>query len=129
MAVRFLDPNQVERFREGINNDPEFRLAAKYMSKDILLGVGDSQCIVRVCDGVITEIELTPILDSWSFSIEASAESWEKFLQPSPPPSYTGLFGGMIRRTFEVAGDLEAAFAHFWAVNRMLDVMRQLQNE
>jgi hypothetical protein len=34
----------------------------------------------------------------------------------------------MIRQTFEVGGDLESLFAHFWPVNRMLDMMRELQN-
>jgi hypothetical protein len=130
MGIRFLDPSFVERFQKGINSDPEFRLAARFMSKDILLGVGDSQCIVSVRDGAIAKINLAPtFMDPWSFAIRAPTESWEKLLQPSPPPFYNGLFAGMHRGTFILEGDLEAAFAHFWAVSRMLDVMRQLQNE
>ncbi len=130
MGIRFLDSSQVERFREGINSDREFELAARFMSEDILLEVGDSQCIVRVCDGAVAEINLAPtFMDPWSFAIRAPTESWEKLLQPLPPPFYNGLFAGMHRGTFTLEGDLEAAFAHFWAVSRMLDVMRQLQNE
>jgi hypothetical protein len=130
MRVRFLDPNEVERFRQAINSDPEFSLAAQFMTKDALLGVGDSQCIVRVRDGVVTEIKLDPtFMDPWNFSIKAPAEFWQKFLQPMPPPFYNGLFAGMLRGTLKMEGDLEAAFAHFWAMTRMLDVMRQLQNE
>jgi hypothetical protein len=130
MAVRFLDAREVGRFRQGINSDPEFNLAAKFFSKDILLIVGASRCMIRVRDGAISEIMLNPtVMDPWSFFIKASPESWEKFLQPLPPPYYTGLYSGIPRQTFEVGGDLESAFAHYWAVSRMLDLLRELQNK
>jgi len=130
MGIRFLDPSQIKRFREGINSDPEFILAARFMSKEILLGAGDSKCIVTIRNGKVMEINLSPtFMDSWDFSIRATYESWEKLLSPSPPAFYHGLFAGMHRGTFSLEGNLEAAFAHFWAVGRMLDVMRQLQNE
>jgi hypothetical protein len=130
MSILFLDPKYIKHFCEGISNDPEFKLAARFMSQDILLGVDDSKCIVSVRDGKVTEINLLPtFMDSWDFSIRATGESWEKLLSPSPPAFYHGLFAGMHRGTFSLEGNLEAAFAHFWAVSRMLDVMRQLQNE
>ncbi len=130
MKFRLVDPNQVERSRERINSDPEFKLAARFMSQDFLVEMGSSQCIVRVRDGVVTEIKLNPsAMDPWSFAIRGPAEFWEKFLQPLPPPFYNGLFAGIIHVTLKIEGNLEAAFAHFWAINRMFDIMRQLQNE
>jgi len=130
MTIRFLDPIEVEGTRTSINNDPEFRLAAKFFSKDILLVFGESQSIVRVRDGKVEEILLNPApLDPWSFYVKASTESWEKFLRPQPPPFYNGLFPAMMRQTFEVGGDLESAFAHFWAVTRILDIIREIQNK
>ncbi len=129
MTIRFLDPKEVEYFREGINNDPEFRLAAKFFSKDVLFIFGDSQCIVKIREGVIKEILLnSTFMDPWSFFIKASTESWEKFLRPLPPPFYHGLYPAFLRQIFEIGGDLESAFAHFWAVSRLLDMMRELQN-
>ena len=130
MAVVFLDSSKVERFRNAMNNDAEFKLAARFMSEDVLLEVDDSQCIIKVRDGVVTEIKLTPPSNNyWSFSIKATAESWDKFLQSSPPPFYTGLFAGMLRGNLQIVGNLEVAFVYLWAMNRMLDVMRQLQNK
>lgn len=130
MAVRFIDSKYTEQFREAINSDPEFKLAARYMKEDVLLEVGDSQCIVKVRDGVIIQIKVEQtVLDPWSFAIRAPVESWEKLLQPIPPPHYDGLFGGMIRGTFRLEGDLPVACAYFWAMTRMLDVMRQVQNK
>jgi hypothetical protein len=100
------------------------------MSEDILIGVGDSQCIFKVRDGVVTEIMLnsTP-MDKWSFFIKAPEKSWEKLLQPYPPPFYQAFFSAAMREDFQFGGDIEALFAHYWAIQRMLVVIRQLQNE
>jgi hypothetical protein len=130
MQVRFMNPEEISHVREVINNDPEFRLASRFFSKDILLVVGESKCLVNVRDGVITEIKLEPtFMNPWNFFIRGSVEAWQKFLQSKPPPFFTDLYGGIARKNFELGGDIEAAFAHFWPLTRMLDLMRQLQNE
>jgi hypothetical protein len=130
MRVIFLDSSKLERLRNTMNNDTEFKLAARYMSEDILLEADDSRCRVRVHNGVVTEIRLDPPSeDHWSFSIKATAESWEKLLQSSPPPFYTGLNAGLIRGILQITGNVEVAFAYLWAMNRMLDIMRPLQNK
>lgn len=126
MKVIFLDSNKLDHLRNAINHDPEFKLAARYMSEDILLEADNSRCIFKVRDGILTEIKLGPSSDDhWSFSIKATAESWEKLLQSSPPPFYTGLNAGLIRGILQITGNEEVAFAYLWAMNRMLDIMRQ----
>ena len=130
MRIRFLDANEIAHVREAINSDPEFRLASKFFSKDLLLVVGGSKCIVKVRDGVITEINLNPtFMNPWNFFIKGSTEAWKKFLQPLPPPFFSDLSGAVARQNFELGGDMEAVFAHFWAVTRVLDVLRELQNQ
>ena len=129
MAIRFLDAEEAERFRKDINGDPEFKLAARHMREDVLLEVGDFQRIVRVRDGQISEIVQVPtFMDAWSFALKGPIETWENFLKPVPPPFYTSLFATMIRSKMFVVGNLEAAFAYFWAINRMLNFMREKQN-
>ncbi len=130
MTIRFLDSSNIEHVRDAINGDPEFRLASRFFSKDILLIVDESKCIVKVRDGVVTEIKLNPtFMNPWSFFIKGSTEAWQKFLQLLPPPFFTDLYGCVARQNFELGGDIEAAFAHYWAVTRLLDLMRELQNE
>ena len=105
MGIVFLNPSEGERIRGAVNRDPEFRLASRYMTRDFLLGVGDSQCIVRVREGEVTEIKVNPTpYDSWSFYIRGPVESWEKFLQAVPPPFHNGIYAGMIRGKFELRG-------------------------
>ena len=130
MTIRFLNPSETAYVRDTINSDPEFRLASRFFSKDILLIVGDTKCIVKLRDGNVTEIKLNPtFMNPWSFLIKGSAETWQKFLQPIPPPTFTDLYGCISRQHFELGGDIEAAFAHYWALTRMLDVLRELEDE
>ena len=129
MGIRFLDPERIENVRETINRDPEFRIASKHMCQDILVAADDKQCIFKVRDGVITDILLDPSpMDTWNFFIRAPEKSWELFLMPTPPPFYHSLFGASVRGDFQFGGDLEAMFAHYWATQRMLAVIRRLQN-
>lgn len=130
MNIRFLNSSDIAHVRDVINGDPEFRLASRFFSKDFLLIVDDSKCIVKVRDGVVIEIKLTPnFMNPWSFFIKGSTEAWEKFLQPLPPPFFADLYGCIARQNFELGGDIETAFAHYWAVTRLLDIIRELQNE
>jgi hypothetical protein len=130
MNIRFLNSGDIAHVTEAINGDPEFRLASRFFSKDFLLVVGESKCIVKVRDGVVMELKLNPtFMNPWSFFIKGSAEAWKKFLQPLPPPFFTDLYGSVARKNFELGGDIETAFAHYWAVTRLLDLMRELQNE
>ena len=130
MKIRFLKADENEYVRERINNDPEFRIAGKYLSEDIFFGVGDKQCIFRFRDGVVKEILFDPSpMDSWSFFIKAPEKSWEKLLQPLPPPFYQSFFTAAMREDFEFGGNLEVAFAFYWATQRIITIMRELQNE
>ena len=40
MSIRFLMASENDSFRKRLNSDPEFRIASKYLSDDILFGVG-----------------------------------------------------------------------------------------
>ena len=130
MTLRFIDPSEIAHVRDAINNDPEFKLASRFFSKDILLIVGESKCIIKMREGVVIEIKLDPtFMNPWSFFIKGSAETWQKFLQPIPPPFFTDLYGCVSRQNFELGGDIEPAFAHYWALTRMLDILREIENE
>jgi hypothetical protein len=130
VTIRFLKPDENEYVREKINSDPEFRVAGKYLSEDILFGVSDRQCILRLRDGVVKEILLDPTpMDSWSFYVKAPEASWEKLLMPFPPPFYQSFFTAAMREDFEFGGNLEVAYAAYWATLRIVNIMRELQNE
>jgi hypothetical protein len=127
MTLVFLDPRRVEALRRTINTDPEFKLAARYMSEDVLLEAGDDRCLIRVREGQVPEIKINPpVSEHGKIGIKAMSESWGKLLQASPSPSYTGLNAGMMRGHLQISGNMELAFAYLWALNRLLDIMKQV---
>jgi pimeloyl-ACP methyl ester carboxylesterase len=128
--ISFTDPARATDLRVAINGDREFRLASRHFSNDILLTVGAVSCLIKIRDGAAVEIERDPsFMKPWSFYIKGTADSWEKFLQPLPPPFFTDLYGCVARRHFELGGDIEAAFAHFWALSRLLEILREFEND
>ena len=130
MTIRFLDPKAVGEFRDAINKDEEFKIAAYSFTNDVLFEFGEERAIVKVCEGEVKKIVLNPtFMDPWHFGVKASTDAWEKFLRPTPPPLYNALFPAMIRQIFRVDGDLEKAFAHFWPVTRIMNIMREMQNK
>ena len=130
MAVHFIDPVNATSFRDVINADPEFKIAARFMTKDVLIEVGNTKCIVKFRDGVVTQIKSeNAFADPWDLAIRGLVDAWEKFLKPIPPRFYDGLLGGMLRGNFRLEGDTISAFSHFWAITRMLDIFRELQNK
>jgi hypothetical protein len=130
MSIRFIDPKNASSFKEILNADPELKIAACYMTKDVCIEVGNTKCIVKFRDGIITQIKSEDAFaDPWDFAVRASLDAWEKFLQPIPPRFYDGIFGGMVRGNFRLEGDTVSAFSHFWAVTRMLDIFRELENK
>ena len=130
MAIRFIDPKNATAFRDILNADPEFKIAARYMTKDACIEVGNTRCIIKFRDGVVTQIKSEDAFaDPWDFAVRGSADAWEKFLQPIPPRFYDSTFGGMVRGNFRIEGDTVSAFSHFWAVTRMLDIFRELQSK
>jgi hypothetical protein len=128
MIVKFLEPDKTELLRNMMNEDPEFKLAARFMSKDVRIGAGESACLIKVLDGIVKEIRLNPFLESWDFSFTGPLESWEKYFIPIPPPFYDNIFTGMTSQHFKLEGNVEAACAHYWALTRMIELIKQLQN-
>jgi hypothetical protein len=127
MTLVFLDPRRVGQLCRTINADPEFKLAARFMSEDVLLEAGSERCLIPVRNGRVSEIKINPPAgETGSIGIQATAESWDKLLQALPPPAYTGLNAGMMRGHLQMTGDFELAFAYLWALNRLTDIMRHI---
>jgi pimeloyl-ACP methyl ester carboxylesterase len=128
--MRVLDRDETRYVQKRINGDEEFRIAARFMSHDILFGCGERQCIVRVREGILTNIVFDPSpLDKWDFFVRAPEEGWELLLKAIPPPFYQGFFTAAMRENFQFGGDVEALFAYYWAIHRMLALFREMENE
>lgn len=127
MSVRLLDANEAERFRIGLNNDPEFKLLGKDMSLNLVIEVGSDRRLFKVRDGEVSSIgRAVPMADPVDVYIKGGDEFWSKLLSPVPPPRFQNLHAATHAGNCEIAGNSEMYNAYFPAINRMIDVMREL---
>jgi hypothetical protein len=113
------------RLQHALNDDPEFRIAARHWTTDLCLKADGSEAILLIREGVITGVNETPIsLDRWDVMIAAPGAVWHEILRPIPRPFYQDFFPAMLYHGLEMRGDLGSLFAYYPAVRRMGDVMR-----
>ena len=129
MAIRLLDGHEAERFRSRMNDDPEFKLVARDMTVNVAIEVGSEARLVKVRDGELRAIgRFVPLTEPVDIYIKGAGEFWEKLLSPVPPPRFQNLFAAVRAGNCEVIGNSELYSAYFAALTRMIDVMRELQN-
>lgn len=129
MAIRLLDGREAERFRSRLNEDPEFKLVSRDMTVNLALEIGGDSRLVKLRDGDLRAIgRFVPLTEPVDICIRGTSEFWEQLLLPVPPPRFQNLYAAVRAGTCEVVGHSELYWAYFAALTRMLDVMRELQN-
>lgn len=119
-----LDPAQL---RQSLNDDPEFRLQARYWNTTFRIVVEGRALLVRIIDGVIVEVDTgaTPF-DAWNFQLAGTAEQWAQLLAPVPVAFYQDYYAAMLYHGFAIEGDMQQIMAYYPAIRRSLDVLRTL---
>ena len=121
-----------DRLPVAANNDPEFRIAARFWNSTLRLEMGADPLVIRLEKGQITEVasghEAFGLLVPSDIIIFAPVEDCKKFLERIPKPFYVALFGATIYHGFKVGGDMASFYAYYPAVRRLFDIMRSLVN-
>jgi hypothetical protein len=121
-----------DRLPAAVNNDPEFRIAARFWNSTLRLEMGADPLVIRLEKGQIIEVasghEAFGLLVPSDIVITAPVEDWQKFLERIPKPFYVDLFGATIYHGFRVGGDMASFYAYYPAVRRLFDIMRSLAN-
>lgn len=119
-----VDPGAI---RQALNDDPEFRLQARYWSTKFRVVVDTRALLVRVIDGVVTDVDpgATPF-DSWDFQLSGSVQQWAEMLAPIPAAFYQDYYAAMLYHGFAIEGDMQRIMAYYPAIRRSLDVFRAL---
>jgi len=111
--------------RAALNEDREFRHAARYWDASIRLGIGDRPLCVRIAQGLVEEMRPWSPADVSDLGIEASAQQWEELLAPVPRPFYQSVIGAATHHDVALSGDPTLMYAYMSAITRMLDVIRE----
>lgn len=115
------------QFMEMANNDPEFKIAARYWNTTLKLEAGTALFMVTIKDGRIDGIDSNPgLMEDWDFDffIRASDAEWEKLLAPVPEPFYQAVVPAVMLHGFDHGGDFESFCAYYRAISRMIEIMR-----
>jgi hypothetical protein len=119
-----IRPQQV---LEALNADGQFRHAARRWTIELMLGIGEDRYVLDVLDGHVRRFESTDdLFQGFGARLAGTEDDWRALLQPVPVPFYQDFIGAWFNHGFEISGDLRSVFAHYWALLRLLDVMRSV---
>jgi len=127
MAPR-ITAETADRVIAAINDDPEFRLAARYWNGSFRLSMGAAEAyLFRVRDGAIVAVNRQPTpFDAWDFEVAGPADGWAEILAKTPRPFYQDVASAIFRQGFALGGDVESFFAYHAALRRVIATLRQL---
>lgn len=120
----------LERFKEAVNRDPEFKIAARFWNATVKVGMGEDTLILKIKDGVLQDVmepagpNLIVVMREYDIEVSAPEAEWVQFLQEKPRPFYQDLLSAVVRHNFTWGGDLETWFAYYGALRRMFELMR-----
>lgn len=114
----------VDAIRERLNADPEFKLAARFWYCDLRFKVGEDLYFMHVENGRVQSfVQGTHGFDPYTINVAGPVEVWEQMLADKPKPFYHDWFAASFHHPFEFGGDLETAYAYYYALRRIHAVM------
>jgi hypothetical protein len=119
-----------DEVRTRANADAQFLNAARLWNFELLLRVGFDNYMMSISDGRIARFDVTTdIFERHNGVLGGTEDDWQQLLTPVPPPFYQDFFGAFFQHGFQMSGDLDSMFAHYWALLRLLAIMRATHNE
>lgn len=112
----------IEAAARAANDDPEFRIAARFWSTDLRLASGERAWLVRLRDGRIAEVAAARG-GSADAGIAAPADVWREMLAPIPRPFYQDLYGAALHHGLEFE-NADALWPYYPALRRLVELLR-----
>ena len=114
----------VEDITARLNQDPEFNLSARYWNCDIRFVIGDDVYFMHIENGRVEHFQQgTQGHDPYNINIGGPVALWEKMLEETPRPFYHDWFAASAHHQLDFSGDLESAFAYYYALRRISALM------
>jgi len=114
----------VDDIRDRLNRDPEFVLTARYWYCDLRFVVGEDLYFMHIENGRVESFQQgTQGFDPYTINIGGPVEVWQQMLVARPRPFYHDWFAASFHHDFELGGDLESAYAYYFAIRRIHAMM------
>ena len=117
----------VEAVRDGVNNDAEFVIAARFWNARIRFYTNEAdEYFMEIRDGRVASFQEGS--DGYMAStiyVGGPRATWRDILSPVPVRFCNDFFPAAIHRGMRLGGDLSSLYAYYGALQRILAVMRQ----
>jgi pimeloyl-ACP methyl ester carboxylesterase len=118
-----------EAIKAATNADQAFRVAARWWTAQVVLGLGEETYRLTISDGVVTGFGRDATGQPGDITISAPAAAWDKLLQAVPPAPYDDVRFGGPSVGFVVEGDLVSQLAPYYgAVQEFIEVLRRTRS-
>lgn len=115
----------IEQLQERVNADSRLVHRGRFVNTSFLVEVGADAWLVRIVDGRIESVARGPfVMPRWTFALRASAEAWEKFWSPAPPPGFHDLLALVKFGRLRVEGDMHPFMANLFYFKALLASLR-----
>ncbi|BCJ88158.1 hypothetical protein [Effusibacillus dendaii] len=112
-------------FKETNDTNEELNAHGKFFTCSYLLDMETKKFLIQTHAGKIEKITIDPDpLDHYQFAIRASADTWRKFSQPTPPPMYHGIWAASFKRDMKLEGDLLVLMQNLRCITTQLELLR-----
>ncbi len=116
----------LEGLKTALNDDPEFRLTARYWDGALEFAIGETSYVVALANGEVTSVS-TPersAPEPAHVVVTAPVEDWAKLLQDPPPPFYHDFYPATCWHEFRFGGDSDYLWAYYAAIRRSAEILR-----
>lgn len=115
----------ISTLAERVNGDARLVHRGRFVDTTFLLEIGEQAWLVRILDGRVVDVRKGPfVMARWTFALRASAESWQSFWSPTPPPGFHDLFAMIRFRRLAVDGDMHPFMANLFYFKAVLAALR-----
>lgn len=116
----------IDELSDRVNSDENLVRRGAYLTANVLVHVGEESYLIEIEHGRIVRYAKGPfIMPDSTFSMRASANEWEKFLDPNPKPGSNDLFALMRRGELTLEGDLHPFMSHLRYFKEMFAKLRE----
>jgi hypothetical protein len=122
-----LSEEWLQRAADRVNDDPRFTRVSEPFEATVVFGVDGSDTAATFEDGRM-RVAGDPRYSTWDFALRAPVETWQRFLDETPPPRHHDLIGTWLQAELTLEGDLRLAMRHLRPLKRLFTVFREVQS-
>ena len=99
--------NLMDGLQAVVNEDASLQHWGRCVSLEFLLGVGNTDYLIRIEEGNVTGVRLKSLpIESGVFTIRAAADVWAEHWRPVPKRDYHDLFSMLSAGLAQLDGDI-----------------------